>query len=69
MELTPLALRIKELRELNSWSQAELSRRSGVAQSQISRLESEQIESVHLPTLERLALALNCPPGFLIEKR
>lgn len=66
--MTPLSLRIRELREANHWSQAELARRSSVAQSMISRLEAGKLQSVHLPTLERLAKALGCDPGYLIVK-
>ncbi len=67
--MTPLTVRIKELREVKGWSQAELSRRSGVAQGMISRMENGQVESVHLPALEKLAKALGCDPGYLIVKK
>ena len=67
--MTPLTVRIKELREVKGWSQAELSRRSGVAQGMISRMENGQVESVHLPALEKLAKALRCDPGYLIVKK
>ncbi len=64
--MTPLTVRIKELREVKGWSQAELSRRSGVAQGMISRMENGQVESVHLPALEKLAKALGCDPCYFI---
>lgn len=67
--MTPIVLRIKRLREVNGWSQAELARRSGVHQSVISRLESGQSQSVSLKNLEKLAGALECDPGYLIAKR
>ena len=67
--MTPLTVRIKELREVKGWSQAELSRQSGVAQGMISRMENAQVESIHLPALEKLARALGCDPGYLIVKR
>ena len=35
----PVALRVQELREKRGWSQSELSRRSGVPQATISRIE------------------------------
>lgn len=54
---------------MKGWSQAELARRSGVAQSQISRLEGSRIESVHLPSLEKLAKALGCPAGYLFQEK
>jgi len=67
--MTPLVLRIRELREQKGWSQAELARRAAVAQSMVSRLERGQLQSVHLPTLEKLAAALGCDPGLLITKK
>ncbi len=67
--MTPIVLRIKQLRKVNGWSQAELARRSGVHQSVISRLESGQSQSVSLKNLEKLAGALECDPGYLIAKR
>ncbi len=67
--MTPLGLRIQELREVKGWSQAELARRAGVPQPTISRLEAGQSESVNLPNLEKLATALGCDPGYLIVKK
>lgn len=63
-----LVVRVKELREMKGWSQAELSRRSGVPQSTISRLEARGTPSVDLGNLEKLAKALGCDPGYLIVK-
>lgn len=67
--MTPLVLRVREQREQKGWSQAELARRAGVAQSMISRLERGQLQSVHLPTLEKLARVLGCDPGYLIVRK
>ena len=67
--MAPLTLRIRELREVKDWSQAELARRSGVDQAIISRLESGETQSVNFPNLEKLASALGCDPGYLIVKK
>ncbi len=67
--MSPLAIRIKELREVKGWSQAELARQSDVPQPTISRLEARQSDSVSLSNLERLAKALGCEPGYLIVKK
>ena len=64
-----IEVRIKELRELNRWSQAELARQSGVAQSTISRIEAGDTVGVSLGVLEKLAKALGCDPGYLIVKK
>ena len=66
--MTPLSIRIQELREVKGWSQAELARRSGVSQSTISRLEAGTTPSIDLNNLEKLASALGCDPGYLVVK-
>ncbi len=67
--MTPIEVRIQELREVKGWSQAELARQSGVGQSTISRIEARETKGVDFETLERLAQALGCDPAFLIVKR
>lgn len=67
--MTPIALRLREVREVKGWSQAELARRSGVNQGIISRLESGETQSVNFPNLEKLARALEVDPGYLIVKK
>jgi transcriptional regulator with XRE-family HTH domain len=62
-----VTLRLKELREVNGWSQAELARRAGVNQAIISRLESGTTKSVSFRNLEKLALAVGCSPGYLVK--
>ena len=62
----PVTLRLKELREVKGWSQAELARRADVNQAIISRLESGTTKSVNFRNLEKLALALGCSPGYLV---
>lgn len=64
--VTPIALRLRELRDVRGWSQAELARRSGVNQSIISRLENGDTRSVSFENLERLAAAVACDPGYLV---
>ena len=67
--MTPVKLRLEELRNVKGWSQAELARRSGVPQPTISRLESGETQSINFPNLEKLASALGCDPGYLIVKK
>ena len=64
--MSPVTLRLRELREARSWSQSELSRRSGVPQDVISRLEGGKRESVSFAHLEQLADALDVDAGYLI---
>ena len=67
--MSQITLRLQELREVHRWSQSELSRRSGVDQSVISRLETGETQSVSFRNLERLAAALRCDPGYLVVRR
>jgi len=67
--MTPITLRIEELRKARGWSQSELARQSGVPQPTISRIESRQTSAVDFAVLEKLAKALQCDPGYLIVKK
>jgi transcriptional regulator with XRE-family HTH domain len=67
--MSPLNLRIKELRTAKGWSQRELSRRAGVRQATVSHLESGKVKTVDLSVLERLAKALQVDAGYLIVKK
>ncbi len=67
--MTPIEIQIKELRDLRSWSQAELARRSGVGQSTVSRIEAGETSGISLGIVEKLASALGCDPGYLIVKK
>jgi transcriptional regulator with XRE-family HTH domain len=65
--MTPVSLRLRELREAQQLSQSELARRSGVRQSTISRLESGELTTIKLATLEHLANALKVDAALLIQ--
>lgn len=71
--MAPIYLQLRQLREANGLSQAELARRSGVPQSTISRLEAGEVGTVNLAHLEKLADALGVNASALIvhvpEKR
>lgn len=66
--MTPLKLRLADLRKRRRWSQAELGRRAGVASSVISRAERGETD-ITLSTLEKLAKALGVSPRHLIAGR
>jgi XRE family transcriptional regulator of biofilm formation len=51
--------RIKELREARHWSQAELSRRTGIKSGQLSQIESGLRNNPTLETLEIFAAAFD----------
>jgi len=64
--VSPLTLRLEELRKDKGLSQAELSRLSSVPQSTISRIEAGETGSVSLANLEKLADALGVNAALLI---
>jgi transcriptional regulator with XRE-family HTH domain len=64
--LSPISLRLKEFREAQRLSQAELARRSGVSQSTISRIEAGATGGLNLASLEGLADALGVNAALLI---
>ncbi len=66
--MTPISIRVRELREQRGWSQAELCRRSGVRQATLSAIENEQTKGVDFETLEKLAEALEVHAAVLIEQ-
>jgi len=67
--MTPIMLRVRELREAKGWSQAELARRAGVRQATLSAIENELTTSVDFTVLDRLAKVLEVDPGFLLVRR
>lgn len=67
--MTPIRVRLREVREAQGLSQARLARQSGVAQSYISRLEAGRLGTVNLKHLEKLARALGVNAAVLIDHR
>jgi transcriptional regulator with XRE-family HTH domain len=63
--MTPVTLRIRELRERKGWSQAELARRAGVHNSVVNRAE-RGLTDITMATLEKLATALGVSPRRLL---
>jgi transcriptional regulator with XRE-family HTH domain len=63
--MSPISLRIRELREARGWSQAELAERAGVRQATISTLETGKARRL-LDVLERIAEALEVAPAKLL---
>lgn len=64
--MTPITLRLAELRTRKGWSQAELARRAGVAASIVSRAERGET-ALTLANLDKLARALGVGPRSLIR--
>lgn len=64
--MTPVTIRLRELREARGLTQVGLSRASGVPQPTISRIESGTT-AIDLGVLERLADALDVDAALLIR--
>jgi transcriptional regulator with XRE-family HTH domain len=56
--MTPIVVRLRELRTAKGWSQLELAERAKVRQATISGLESGTARRLDLAVVERLAKAL-----------
>lgn len=59
--------RIRYLRELQGYKQAELAMKAGITQAAISNLETDSSRKPSAPTLLRLAEALECDPQWLLD--
>lgn len=66
--MSPLVLRVRELREALGLTQAELAARAGVRRATVNRIENTRVTSIDLEVLEKLADALNVDPGFIITR-
>ena len=67
--MSPIVLRVRELREAKGWSQRDLARRAKVRQATLSAIEAGHTTGIDFATLERLARALAVDPGYLIVKK
>ena len=63
--MTPITLRLRELREAKGWSQRDLARRAGVRAATVNSLELRAAQKVDLSVLERLADALGVDAALL----
>jgi len=64
--MSPVRLRLKELRQAAHLTQAQLAKKVGVRQATINDLENDKSRRIELDLLERLAAALGVEPGALL---
>jgi transcriptional regulator with XRE-family HTH domain len=64
--MTPVRLRVRELREAQKISQVELAERAGIRRATLSAIETGQTTGIDFDTLERLARVLGVDAAFLI---
>ena len=66
--MSPLVLRVRELREALGLTQAELAERAGVRRATVNRIENAKVTAIDLEVLEKLADALGVEPGFILVR-
>jgi transcriptional regulator with XRE-family HTH domain len=67
MDAVKIGGRLKELRERNLLTQAELGVAAGVSRDQVSRIERDEVNP-RFSTIRKLARALNVDPTELTRK-
>ena len=67
MDAVKIGGRLKELRERNLLTQAELGVAAGVSRDQVSRIERDEVDP-RFSTIRKLARALNVDPSELTGK-
>ena len=65
--MSPVRVRLKELRRERNLTQEALADAAGVTQAAISKLELHKAKRIDFSTLDRLAKALGVEPGELLE--
>ena len=66
--MTPVEIRLREVRQAAGLTQAQLARKAKLAQGEISRIESHAT-MISLDVLDRLCRALKCEPGDILVRR
>jgi transcriptional regulator with XRE-family HTH domain len=67
MDAVKIGKRLKELRERNLLTQAELGAAAGVSRDQVSRIERDEVDP-RFSTIRKLARALEVDPSELTRK-
>lgn len=65
--MTPVRIRLKEIRESKGLTQAELADKAGVRRATVSDIETGKTTRIDLDTMEKLANALGVDAALLIE--
>lgn len=64
--MSPIRLRVAELRLAKGWTQKELAARARISRQTVIRIESEANRRLDYDVLEKLAGAFGVDPAFLI---
>ena len=65
--MTAVEIRLREVRKSMGLTQAQLAKKAGMAQGEISRIESSAT-MISLDVLDRLCRALKCEPGDILVR-
>ena len=67
--MTPVQIRLLEQRQAAGLSQEQLAEMVGMAQADISRIETGKTSAISLDVLDRLCKALKCQPGDILVRK
>ena len=67
--MTPVEIRLREVRQAVGMTQAELAASAGMDQGDVSRIETGKTAGISLDVLNRLCHALKCEPGDILVRR
>jgi transcriptional regulator with XRE-family HTH domain len=65
--MTPVTLRVRELREARGLTQGALAEKAGLRRATVNRIEMGRVKGVDLRTLELLADALEVDAAMLVK--
>jgi DNA-binding Xre family transcriptional regulator len=65
--MTPVRLRVEELRKAKGWTQKDLSDRAGIRRATVADIEAGRTKGVDFETLERLADAFGLDAALLVS--
>jgi transcriptional regulator with XRE-family HTH domain len=63
-----LKLRVGEVAEQQGWTKSGLQRASGVTMPTLIKYWNNSVESIHLPSFEKIARALKVPAASLLNE-
>ena len=66
--MTPVEIRLREVRTAAGLTQVQLAELAGLDQGQISRIEADAT-MISLDVLDRLCRALKCQPGDILVRK
>jgi putative transcriptional regulator len=65
--MTPVRIRLKEIRESKGLTQVDVAERAGLRRATVSDIENGKTTRIDLETMEKLANALGVDAALLIE--